>query len=179
MNLHHFNKFFTSAILFVSLVFFNSAHADKCGGSGKMTDHSKTKHDVVELAVKAGSFKTLVAAVKAAGLADALKGDGPFTIFAPTDEAFAKLPEGTLQDLLKPENKDKLKAILTYHVVAGKVTAADVVKISKAETLNGQNAKISVNDDQVFIDDAKIIQTDVMGSNGVIHVIDSVILPQS
>ena len=133
--------------------------------------------DIVDTAVAAGSFKTLVAAVKAAGLVDALKGDGPFTVFAPTDDAFAKLPEGTVANLLKPENKDQLVAILTYHVVAGKVLASDVVKISSAKTVNGKSASVKVSDAGVMIDGANVVATDIETSNGVIHVIDSVILP--
>ncbi len=133
--------------------------------------------DIVDTAVKAGSFKTLVAAVKAAGLVETLKGKGPFTVFAPTDEAFAKLPEGTVESLLKPENKDKLVAILTYHVVAGKVKAADVVKLTEAKTVQGKSVKIQVTDAGVKVDDAKVVKTDIECANGVIHVIDSVILP--
>lgn len=133
--------------------------------------------DIVDTAVGAGSFNTLVAAVKAAGLVDTLKSKGPFTVFAPTDEAFAKLPEGTIANLLKPENKDQLVAILTYHVVAGKVMASDVVKVSSAETVNGKAAVVKVNDAGVMIDNAKVVATDIETSNGVIHVIDSVILP--
>jgi uncharacterized surface protein with fasciclin (FAS1) repeats len=133
--------------------------------------------DIVDTAVGAGSFKTLVAAVQAAGLVDTLKGDGPFTVFAPTDEAFAKLPEGTIASLLKPENKDQLVAILTYHVVAGKVLAADVVKISSVKTVNGGSATVKVTDGGDLINDAKVVATDIETSNGVIHVIDSVLLP--
>lgn len=133
--------------------------------------------DIVDTAVGAGSFKTLVAAVQAAGLVDTLKGEGPFTVFAPTDEAFSKLPAGTVESLLKPENKDKLIAILTYHVVAGKVMAADVVKLSSAKTVNGKAATIKVSDAGVMVDGAKVVATDIETSNGVIHVIDSVILP--
>jgi uncharacterized surface protein with fasciclin (FAS1) repeats len=136
------------------------------------------KKDIVDTAVSAGSFNTLVAAVKAAGLAETLKSDGPFTVFAPTDEAFAKLPGGTLEDLLKPENKAKLQAILTYHVVPGKVMAKDVVGLSSAKTVNGQNIRVSADSGNVMIDNANVVQTDIMCSNGVIHVIDSVILPQ-
>jgi len=135
--------------------------------------------DIVDTAVAAGSFKTLVAAVKAAGLVETLKGKGPFTVFAPTDEAFAKLPKGTVEDLLKPENKDKLVAILTYHVVAGKVMAADVVKLKSAKTVQGQSVAITVADGGVSVDSAKVVKTDIACSNGVIHVIDSVILPKS
>jgi uncharacterized surface protein with fasciclin (FAS1) repeats len=134
-------------------------------------------NDIVDTAVRAGSFKTLVAAVKAAGLVDTLKSEGPFTVFAPTDDAFAKLPKGTVANLLKPENKDQLIAILTYHVVAGKVLASDVVKISSAKTVNGKSALVKVSDAGVMIDSAKVIATDIETSNGVIHVIDSVILP--
>lgn len=133
--------------------------------------------DIVDTAVGAGSFNTLVAAVKAAGLVETLKGPGPFTVFAPTDEAFAKLPKGTLDDLLKPENKAKLTAILTYHVVPGKVMAADVVKLKKAKTVQGSNVKITVKGDKVKVDKANVVKTDVAASNGVIHVIDAVIMP--
>jgi uncharacterized surface protein with fasciclin (FAS1) repeats len=133
--------------------------------------------DIVDTAVGAGSFKTLVAAVQAAGLVDTLKGAGPFTVFAPTDEAFAKLPEGTVETLLKPENKDKLVAVLTYHVVPGKVMAADVVKLTEAPTVQGSKAKVKVIDGTVMIDNAKVVKTDIETSNGVIHVIDTVILP--
>ncbi|NIL99217.1 MAG: fasciclin domain-containing protein [Planctomycetales bacterium] len=135
--------------------------------------------DIVDTAVSAKSFGTLVAAVKAAGLVDTLKGDGPFTVFAPTDEAFEKLPEGTVESLLKPENKDKLVSILTYHVVAGKVTAADVVTLKEAETVQGSPIKVSVTGDTVMINEAKVVKTDIHCSNGVIHVIDSVILPKA
>jgi transforming growth factor-beta-induced protein len=133
--------------------------------------------DVVDTAVAAGSFKTLVAAVKAAGLVETLKGEGPFTIFAPTDEAFAKLPEGTLQDLLKPENKGKLQAILTYHVISGRVMAGDVVKLNSAKTVNGKAVSIAVDGGKVSVENANVIKTDIECSNGVIHVIDTVILP--
>lgn len=134
---------------------------------------------VVEVAVKSDNFKTLVAAVKAAGLAETLSGEGPFTVFAPTDEAFAKLPKGTLEELLKPENKQKLVGILTYHVVSGKVMAKDVVKLDKAKTVQGSNVKIKVKDGTVMIDKAKVAKADIPCKNGVIHVIDTVILPKS
>ena len=133
--------------------------------------------DIVDTAVDAGSFKTLAAALGAADLVDALKGKGPFTVFAPTDEAFAKLPKGTVEMLLKPENKKKLAGILTYHVVSGKVPSSAVVKVSGAKTLNGQQVDVVVKDGQVSIDNAKVVSTDIACSNGVIHVIDSVILP--
>ena len=133
--------------------------------------------DIVDTAVGAGSFNTLVAAVQAADLVDTLKGEGPFTVFAPTDEAFAKLPEGTLDDLLKPENKEKLQAILLYHVVPGKVAAADVVKITSAKTANDMDLKVMVDGNMVKINEAQVVQTDIMTSNGVIHVIDTVLIP--
>lgn len=132
---------------------------------------------VVEIAAANEDFSTLVAAVKAAGLAETLSGDGPFTVFAPTNEAFAKLPEGTVESLLKPENKEKLSAVLTYHVVAGKVLAADV-KAGKVATVNGAEATITVEDGTVSIDGAKVVKTDIVGKNGVIHVIDTVIMPK-
>src|SRR3954467_6159071 len=127
--------------------------------------------DIVDTAVAAGSFKTLAAAVKAAGLVDTLKGAGPFTVFAPTDDAFAKLPAGTVEELLKPENKDKLVAILTYHVVPGEVMAADVVKLHMAETVNGQELTVKASKGSVMIDNAKVTKTDILCTNGVIHVI--------
>lgn len=131
--------------------------------------------DIVDTAVSAGSFTTLVKAVQAAGLVDTLKGAGPFTVFAPTDEAFAKLPAGTVESLLA--NPEKLKAVLTYHVVSGKVMAADV-KPGMVPTVQGSKAKISVNGGKVMIDKATVVKTDIECSNGVIHVIDSVILPK-
>jgi uncharacterized surface protein with fasciclin (FAS1) repeats len=133
--------------------------------------------DIVDTAVAAGQFNTLAAALDAAGLIETLKGEGPFTVFAPTDEAFAKLPEGTVESLLLPENRDKLVAILTYHVVPGKVLAEDVVELSGATTVNGSDVMIAVVDGSVRIDNATVIATDIAASNGVIHVIDSVILP--
>ncbi len=133
--------------------------------------------DIVDTAVAAGNFKTLAAALGAAGLVETLKGPGPFTVFAPTDDAFAKLPAGTVEDLLKPENKAKLMAILTYHVVPGKVLAADVVKLKDAKTVNGAKVTIKVDGGNVMVNGAKVTATDIMASNGVIHVIDSVILP--
>ena len=151
-----------------SLMSFGFAQATSCG------DHK----DIVDTAVAAGSFNTLVAAVKAADLVDTLKGKGPFTVFAPNDAAFAKLPAGTLDDLLKPENKGRLQGILTYHVVSGKVMAADVVKLKKAKTVQGQELTIKVVDDKVMVDSAKVIKTDIICTNGVIHVIDTVVLPK-
>jgi len=134
--------------------------------------------DIVDTAVAAGSFKTLAAALQAAGLVDTLKSKGPFTVFAPTDEAFAKLPAGTVEDLLKPENKAKLVAILTYHVVPGKVLASQVTKMNSAKTVNGESLTISVNNGSVMVDNAKVVKTDILCSNGVIHVIDTVLLPK-
>lgn len=133
--------------------------------------------DIVDTAAGAGSFGTLVAAVKAAGLVDTLKGDGPFTVFAPTDEAFKALPAGTVEDLLKPENKDKLVKILTYHVIPGKVMAGDISgKTMSVKTVQGSEVKIDATSD-VMIDKAKVTQADITADNGVIHVIDKVILP--
>jgi uncharacterized surface protein with fasciclin (FAS1) repeats len=137
-----------------------------------------TSMDIVDTAVKAGSFNTLVAAVKAADLVGTLKSEGPFTVFAPTDAAFAKLPPGTVQNLLKPENKSKLQDILTYHVVAGKVMAEDVIKIKSAKTVNGQSLSINLDGGKVMVDTANVAKTDIVCSNGVIHVIDAVVLPQ-
>ena len=134
---------------------------------------------VVENAVANDDFKTLVAAVKAADLVKTLSGDGPFTVFAPTNKAFAKLPKGTVEDLLKPENKKKLAAILTYHVVSGKVMAKDVVKLKEAKTVQGSKVKIRVKDGVVTIDGAKVVKADIACKNGVIHVIDAVILPKA
>ena len=122
--------------------------------------------DIVDTAVKAGSFTTLVAALQAAGLVDTLKGEGPFTVFAPTDDAFAKLPEGTVEGLLKPENKEKLQGILLYHVVPGKVMSADVVKLSSAKTVNGKDLAIMTSGETVKVNDATVVQTDIATSNG-------------
>ena len=133
--------------------------------------------DIVDTAIAAGQFETLAAALTAAELVETLKGDGPFTVFAPTDEAFAKLPEGTVETLLKPENRDQLIAVLTYHVVAGKVAAADVVKLSAATTVNGADVTITVADGGVRVDNANVVATDIEASTGIIHVIDTVILP--
>jgi len=143
-----------------------------------LTAGQATAADIVDTAVAAGSFKTLVAAVKAAGLVETLKSAGPFTVFAPTDEAFAKLPAGTLEMLLKPENKAKLAGILTYHVVAGKVMAADVVKVKSAKSVQGGDIKVKVAGGTVMLNGAsKVVKTDIVTDNGVIHVIDTVIMP--
>jgi uncharacterized surface protein with fasciclin (FAS1) repeats len=133
--------------------------------------------DIVETAMAAGQFNTLLAAAQAAGLVDVLQSEGPFTVFAPPDAAFAKLPEGTVEELLKPENRDKLAAILTYHVVSGKLMAEDVVGMSELESVQGDMLEVSLKNGKAYIDDAQIIKTDISASNGVIHVIDSVVLP--
>ncbi len=146
--------------------------------AGAMADHHGKKMDIVDTAASNSDFSTLVAAVKAAGLVDALKAEGPLTVFAPTNEAFAKLPAGTVESLLLPENKAKLVEILTYHVVSGKVMAADVVKVDSAKTLEGSSITVTVSDDGVKVDDANVITTDITTSNGVIHVIDTVIMPK-
>ncbi len=138
----------------------------------------KQKFDIVETAIQAGKFSTLATALTAAGLVETLKGDGPFTVFAPTDEAFAKVPQETLRKLLKPENKDKLTAILTYHVVSGKIMARDVVNVNTATTVQGQSIKIDAKDG-VKIDGAKVITADIEATNGVIHVIDAVLMPSN
>jgi uncharacterized surface protein with fasciclin (FAS1) repeats len=158
------------------------AHCGACG-SGDDHAHAKAeaavaaKADIVDVAVANGSFTTLVAAVKAAGLVDTLKSNGPFTVFAPNDDAFNKLPGGTVENLLA--DPDKLKQILLYHVVPGKVKAADVVSLSSATTAEGSDVAIEVVDGTVTVDGAKVIATDVMASNGVIHVIDTVLIPSS
>lgn len=138
---------------------------------------SAFEKNIVETAVEAGNFKTLAAALQAADLVNAVKGPGPFTVFAPTDEAFSKVPKETLEMLLKPENKGKLAAILTYHVVPGKVMAKDVVNVKGAKSLNGQRIDVKVSGGKVMVDGANVVKTDIACSNGVIHVIDSVILP--
>jgi transforming growth factor-beta-induced protein len=165
--------------LTLGLGIFATAYADNCGTQNKNANKAsameKSQMDIVETAVAAESFNTLVAAVKAAGLVEALKGEGPFTVLAPTDEAFARLPQGTVENLLK--DKEKLAAILTYHVIPGEVMAADVMKLDKAETLQGQSVTVTKKDGAVMIDNANVVKTDIVCSNGVIHVIDHVILP--
>jgi uncharacterized surface protein with fasciclin (FAS1) repeats len=156
----------------------SSACTQNTGVAVVGADYS-AKLDIVDTAVAAGSFKTLAAALQAANLIETLKGPGPFTVFAPTDEAFAKLPKGTVENLLKPENRDALVAVLTYHVVPGTVKAADVVKLTSATTVNGQRAAIVVENDTVRIDNATVVKTDIAATNGVIHVIDTVILPET
>ena len=136
-----------------------------------------TNKDIVDTAVAAGSFQTLAKALQAADLVETLKGKGPYTVFAPTDEAFGKLPAGTLNDLLKPENKQKLQRILSYHVVPGRVSSADVVKLHTAKAVSGDTIDIKANGGTVMVDSARVVKADVRASNGIIHVIDSVILP--
>ena len=175
---HPLSRIFAPVMMVVgvSLVTVSVAMAGNYGMKqhGMEMDHSP---DIVDVAVSAGQFKTLAAALDAAGLVGTLKGDGPFTVFAPTDAAFAKLPAGTVETLLLPENRDKLVAVLTYHVVPGSVTASDVVKLSEATTVNGTDVSIAVVDGSVRIDDATVVKADIEASNGIIHVIDSVILP--
>ena len=161
---------------------FASHHGGTHGTHAATPSSSHTKenhmsHDIVDTAVAAGQFTTLAAALGAAGLVETLKGEGPFTVFAPTDAAFAALPAGTVDDLLKPENKAKLAAILTYHVVAGKVTAADVVKLTETGTVGGPKLAIAVEGGNVKINDATVVTADIEASNGVIHVIDKVLIP--
>lgn len=161
-----------TGVLFTAMIILSMS-------AGAMDHGKKAKSDIVDVAVANGSFNTLAAALKAADLVGVLKGEGPFTVFAPTDEAFAKLPAGTVEELLKPENKEKLQAVLTYHVVAGKVAAADVVKLSSATTVNGADVSISVDGGNVGINDSTVVMADVMASNGIIHVVDTVLLPPS
>jgi uncharacterized surface protein with fasciclin (FAS1) repeats len=162
-------RYTLTAILALAIPAFAQADAN--------TKKNDTK-TVVDLAIENGKFNTLVAAVKAAGLVETLSGKGPFTVFAPTDEAFAKLPKETLESLLKPENKAKLASILTYHVAAAQMPASDVVKTTSIATVNGQSLTVVVKDGKVTVDGANVIATDVMGKNGVIHVIDTVVLPK-
>ena len=157
---------------FFTIVFVLLTVAALTGCNGK-----EAKMDIVETAVAAGTFNTLAKALAAADLVDALKGTGPFTVFAPTDDAFDKLPAGTVEGLLKPEKKADLQGILKYHVVSGKVMAADVVKLTSADTLHGKKLAIQVQDGTVMVDKATVTKTDIECSNGVIHVIDSVMLP--
>ncbi|MFA6045605.1 MAG: fasciclin domain-containing protein, partial [Phycisphaerales bacterium] len=179
-----------AVVSLVGLAALSGSAFAQCGGSHEAAAPAKAEHkvsmvafvnqqadkDIVDTAVAAGSFKTLAAALQAAGLIDTLKGAGPFTVFAPTDEAFAKLPKGTVESLLKPENKAKLVSILTYHVVPGEVLAKDV-RTGAAVTVNGQRIDLVAKDGKVTVDGARVTAADVKASNGVIHVIDSVILP--
>ena len=172
MQLNRVIKFSSLALAFAaSLLVATGVSAGNYG--------NKDGNDIVDTAVAAGDFTTLAAALQAGGLIGTLKSDGPFTVFAPTDAAFAKLPAGTVESLLKPENKDQLVEILTYHVVPGKVKAADVVTMTSAPTANGEDLAIRVEGDSVFINDSRVVKTDIAASNGVIHVVDTVILPRS
>jgi len=171
-------KILTVCLVATALALPAFAHCGACGAGESHSHASKVAaSDIVGVASSAGIFNTLVAAVNAAGLVETLQSDGPFTVFAPTDEAFAKLPAGTVDNLL--ENPDELKKILLYHVVPGKVTAAEVVKLSEATTAEGSKVEFAVNGGSVMIDNATVVKADVMASNGVIHVIDSVIIPSS
>ena len=182
---------YRTSLMIVCALVASPALASSCSGNKQAENHHETtwkvshhggsdtkQADIVDTAVGAGNFNTLVAAVKAAGLVDTLKGEGPFTVFAPTDEAFAKIPQETIAHLLTPEGKDLLTKILTYHVVAGKVTSDKVVSLTSADTVQGQSVAIKVVDGKVMINDATVVAADVMTSNGVIHVIDTVLMPQ-
>ncbi len=169
MNQNPFRVLSFAALATAAVAFLTPTPSARAGEMGSK--------DIVDTAVAAGSFKTLAAALAAADLVDVLKGEGPFTVFAPTDEAFAKLPAGTVEGLLKPENKAKLQAVLKYHVVAGKVDAAAASKLTEAPTLEGSMLKIKVVDGKVMINEATVVTADVMASNGVIHVIDTVLMP--
>jgi uncharacterized surface protein with fasciclin (FAS1) repeats len=166
-----FKKVIATVSLFMAAALFASATA-------VAMDHKHADKDIVDTAVAAGDFNTLAAALEAGGLIGTLKSEGPFTVFAPTDAAFAKLPAGTVEGLLLPENKDKLVAIMTYHVVPGAVKAADVVKLDSAATVNGADVRIRVEEGSVYVNDSKVVATDISASNGVIHVVDTVILPE-
>ena len=159
----------------VAMIMAATSSYAQCSSSGKS---AKTQHDIFDTAVEAGQFNTLVAAVKAAGLVDVLKSDGPFTVFAPTDEAFAQLPAGTLKSLLQPENKDKLAAILTYHVAPGKLNASDVTQATGVVSANGQWLEFKSSNGKVMVDAAIVVTADIKCANGVIHVIDRVVLPE-
>jgi uncharacterized surface protein with fasciclin (FAS1) repeats len=171
--------FFASIATVALLGFASQAVAcASCGCATGTKDKAAASGDIVDTAVAAGQFNTLVAAVQAADLVDTLKSEGPFTVMAPTDEAFAKLPAGTVEDLLKPENKDQLVAILTYHVIPAKVKAADALKAGEAETVQGGTLTFTSSGDKAMVNGANIVKTDIKTSNGVIHVIDTVLLPE-
>ena len=166
-----------AALLFNTMGLNYYAHAQVINVA-KM-EQQETSKDIVDIAIGDNRFKTLVTALKAAGLVDTLKGQGPFTVFAPTDDAFAKLPQNTLNDLLKPENKEKLTKILTYHVTPQKLTAEEITKLNGKElqTVSGDKAKVEVKNNEVYIDGAKVVVTDIKAKNGIIHVIDTVMMP--
>lgn len=165
----NFPKLALAGLGTVAMIIAACAETSRAGASAQT--------DIVETAQAAGQFQTLVAAIGAAGLAETLKGPGPFTVFAPTDDAFAKLPEGTVESLLKPENRDKLTAILTYHVAPGQLMAADVVGSTRLATVNGASIPVEAVSGAVRVGDAQVVAADVVASNGVIHVIDTVLLP--
>lgn len=167
-----------AAALALALATPLAAVADAGSGSAKVAE-TRPSADIVDTAVAAGQFTTLAAALTAAGLVDTLKGDGPFTVFAPTDAAFAALPAGTVDSLLKPENREQLVAILTYHVVAGSYPAARVAGLQQAATVNGDSVEIRATGGEVMIDGARVVTADVAASNGVIHVIDTVLMPSN
>jgi len=173
--MHNRSNTFSKVIAGVSLILASALFAVT---SASAMDHKHAEKDIVDTAVAAGDFNTLAAALEAGGLIDTLKSEGPFTVFAPTDAAFAKLPAGTVESLLLPENKEKLVAVLTYHVVPGAVKAADVVTLDSATTVNGADVSIRVKDGSVYVNDAKVVATDIDASNGVIHVVDTVLLPE-
>jgi len=164
-------------IVWILILVMPAAALAGSDGTWKKQSGAMNKQDIVDTAVAAGSFNTLAQALQAADLVATLKSQGPFTVFAPTDEAFAKLPPGTLENLLKPENKSQLQAILTYHVVSGKVMSSDAAKLSSAKTVNGQSFRIRDTGNGLMVDDANVATADILASNGVIHVIDQVILP--
>lgn len=173
------NRILTVAALCAAVTLTPSLLAGQCSASkSASTTTASADKDLVAVASGADNFKTLVAAVKAAGLVETLQGEGPFTVFAPTDAAFAKLPAGTVENLLKPENRDQLVAILTYHVVPSKVLAADV-RTMKAKTVQGESVHLVVTDSGVMVDNAKVVKTDILADNGVIHVIDTVMIPKA
>ena len=178
------SRIYTAAVLLgvgASAALLSRPHGAVAGETGKAysakADAAKKDKDIVDTAVAAGKFKTLAAALEAGDLVDTLKGQGPFTVFAPTDEAFDKLPAGTLDELLKPENKKKLVSILTYHVVPAKALAKDVEGMKTAPTVNGKDLKLKVDDGKVMVNNATVTKADIVTSNGVIHVIDKVLLP--
>lgn len=167
------NKIALATLLALTFIFFTSTLI-----ASEKNDHAKTeKKDIISIALEAGSFNTLATALTEANLVETLQGDGPFTVFAPTDEAFAKLPKGTVESLLK--DKDALTNILLYHVVSGSVMASDVVKLDKATTISKNDVKVSVVDGKVFINKSQVTTADVEASNGVIHIIDTVLIPES
>jgi uncharacterized surface protein with fasciclin (FAS1) repeats len=171
-------RMLTIAMTTVGMAVCSSMWAGSCSAGATTAAKSSQATTVVSVAASSDQFQTLVAAITAAGLVEVLQADGPYTVFAPTDEAFGKLPAGTVENLLKPENKEQLVAVLKYHVVPGKVMAADV-KTMTAKTVQGQEVQLKVSDAGVYVDNAKVVQTDLLADNGVIHVIDTVILPKS